>query len=88
MELNLQQQMDQAEAIQLSMYDVASSANDFWNRKSESVLTAIKADLALFESSRVRRRGLDLVYKYLMSISAASVEATGFFGSWNAVYKN
>jgi len=47
----------------------------------KSQLAAIRTEMAVFESSGVRGRGLQLVYNYLQSIPPASVEAERAFSA-------
>jgi len=53
----------------------------------KSLEAAIKtAEMVLVESSGVRERGLDLVYKYLLLISPAL--SKGLFSNWNIVQES
>ena len=47
----------------------------------KSLEAAIKTEMAVYESSGVRGRSLQLVYNYLMSITPASVEAERAFSA-------
>lgn len=50
-------------------------------RLDKAVATAITSEMAIFESKDVRRRSLELLYNYLLSIPPASVESDRTFSA-------
>ena len=47
----------------------------------KSQLAAIRSEMAMFESSGKRGRGLELVYRYLLNIPPSSVDAERAFSA-------
>ena len=55
--------------------------NDTGVDVEKSQLAAIRSEMAMFESTGKRGRGLELVYKYLLSIPPSSVNAERAFSA-------
>ena len=75
-QMTLKQEMDCAIKQSLATHQSATLLG-----ADKSLEAAIKTEMALFESSGVRGRSLQLVYGYLLSIPPASVEAERAFSA-------
>ena len=77
--LTLQQQMELAinESLSQPLCPNPGAVGDL----EKSQLAAIKSEMAIFESSGIRGRGLQLVHSYLLSIPPSSVEAERAFSA-------
>ena len=75
--LTLQQRMELAVNASLSKAVVADPAVDV----EKSQLAAIRSEMAMFESTGKRGRGLELVYRYLLTIPPSSVDTERAFSA-------
>jgi len=71
--------MELAVNASLSKAVVTDASVDVDVEKSQ--LAAIRSEMAMFESSGKRGRGLELVYRYLLSIPPSSVDAERAFSA-------
>jgi hypothetical protein len=80
--MNLQPQMEHAIRASLSSQTLKRNVRDADSKGLEkSQLASVRSEVATFESTGVKGRGLQLVYDYLLSIPPASVEAERSFSA-------
>lgn len=80
--MTLQQQMEHAIRASLSGHTLKRNVSDAACKGLEkSQLASVRSEMASFESSGVKGRGLQLVYEYLLTIPPASVEAERSFSA-------
>ena len=80
--MTLQQQMELAIRASLSGRTLQRNVCDADCKGLEkSQLASVRCEMASFESSDVKSRGLQLVYEYLLTIPPASVEAVRSFSA-------
>lgn len=75
--ISLKEQMDAVLKQSMSQ----SGGQTVKKNLDKAVAAAIKTEMAVFESNRVRGRSLELVYNYLMTIPSASVESERAFSA-------
>jgi hypothetical protein len=89
--VSLKEQMDAVLKQSMQLHQAStlgSSASSVKKSLDKAVAAAIKTEMAVFESSGVIGRSLELVYNYLLSIPPAAVESERILGLWFDMFQD